>query len=110
VDQLTFYFDRCFGRSLPEALRKAKPPFLIEFQHDPKGKHKFRKDTPDDRWLAIAGQNGWIVFTHDRKFHQIEAEYTAVKQFKIGSFYLWGSNARAWDKLCCFVYAQKKDR
>ena len=57
-------------------------------------------------WLSAVGQRGWIVFSHDRKFHQIEAECAAIKQHKIGCFYLWGNNAPTWDKLRCFMRAQ----
>ena len=108
MDALTFYFDRCFGARLPECIRKARPPFTIEYQHDPKGRHKFKEETPDDVWLATVGTNGWIVFSHDRKFHQIETECAAIKQHKIGCFYLWGSNASTWEKLVCFVRAHKQ--
>jgi hypothetical protein len=108
LDPLTLYFDRCFGARLPEAIRKASPPFKIEYQHDKKGKHKFKQDTPDDKWLAIVGASGWIVLSHDRKFHQIEAECAAIKQHKIGCFYLWGNNAPVWDKLRCFMKAHER--
>ena len=107
MDTLTFYFDRCFGRSLPEALRKAKPPFLIEYQHDPRGKHKFKQDTPDDKWLSVAGENGWIVFTHDRKFHRIEAECAAVKQFRIPAS-IYGGATRLPGTSFVVSYMRKK--
>jgi hypothetical protein len=100
---LTFYFDRCFGKRFPEALRTARPPFTVEFHHDPNNKFHFNQKTPDDEWLAKVGAEGWIVFSHDRKFHRIEAESTAIKQHKVGCFYLWGANNETWDKLCCFM-------
>jgi hypothetical protein len=56
----------------------------------------------------VVGQNGWFVFSHDRKFHQIEAEITAIKDHKIGCFYLWGNNVPTWDKLRCFMKAHDK--
>lgn len=105
---LTLYFDRCFGANLPEAIRKARPPFGIEYQNDKKGTHKFKQDTPDDVWLSAVGKSGWIVLSHDRKFHQIETECSAIKQHKIGCFYLWGNNAPTWEKLRCFVRAQDR--
>lgn len=108
METITLYFDRCFGSSLPESIRTAKPHFQVQYQHDRKSKLKFREDTPDDVWLSVVGQNGWFVFSHDRKFHQIEAEITAIKDHKIGCFYLWGNNAPTWDKLRCFMKAHDK--
>ncbi|MBV9518288.1 MAG: hypothetical protein JO068_09215 [Hyphomicrobiales bacterium] len=65
---LTFYFDRCFGTRLPDAIRRARPPFNVEFHHNPR--NRFPHETPDDQWLEMAGKSGWIVFSHDRKFHR----------------------------------------
>jgi hypothetical protein len=105
---LTFYFDRCLGTRFPEAIRKTKPPFGVEFQHDRKSTYKFRQDMPDDEWLTIAGQKDWIVFSHDRKFHSEASECTAIQQNSIGCFYLWGNNASSWEKLCSFARAYDK--
>jgi PIN like domain len=108
LEALTLYFDRCFGSSLPESIRTAKPAFAVQYQHDKRGTHRFKETTADDEWLSVVGEKGWIVFSHDRKFHQIEAECAAIKHHKIGCFYLWGSRARTWDKLRCFMKAHDK--
>jgi PIN like domain len=84
-------------------LRRVKPPFSVEFHHDPRNKFRFHQETPDDEWLAKVGTEGWIVFSHDRKFHSNLAECAAIKQYKIGCFYLWGANSGPWDKVSCFV-------
>jgi len=63
------------------------------------------QETPDDEWLAKVGAEGWTVFSHDRKFHTILPECSAIKQYKIGCFYLWGANAPVWDKMRCFMGA-----
>jgi hypothetical protein len=86
-------------------LRKARPPFSVEYHHDPHNKFKFAKDVPDDEWLAKVGAEGWIVFSHDRKFHAILPEIAAIKQHKIGCFYLWGASMPLWDKVHCFMRA-----
>lgn len=100
---MTFYFDRCFGKRFPQALRTADPPFAVEFHHDPGNKFKFTQTTPDDEWLAKVGAEGWIVFSHDRKFHKRLPERTAIKQHKVGCFYLWGANDGIWFKTHCFM-------
>ena len=81
----------------------ADPPFTVEFHHDPGNKFKFTQTTPDDEWLAKVGAEGWIVFSHDRKFHKRLPECSAIKQHKVGCFYLWGSNDGIWLKTHCFM-------
>jgi hypothetical protein len=83
----------------------AKPPFSVEYHQDPNCKFKFDHDAPDDEWLAKVGAVGWIVLSHDRKFHTILPEISAIKQYGIGCFYLWGASERPWDKLRCFMGA-----
>ncbi|MBV9629077.1 MAG: hypothetical protein JO230_13345 [Xanthobacteraceae bacterium] len=53
------------------AIRMARPPFAVEYHHDPKCKFKFKDNTPDDEWLSKVAAEGWIVFSHDRKFHTL---------------------------------------
>lgn len=101
MEPLTFYFDRCFGRRFPEALNWVRPPFKVEY-HDGK---KFPKDMKDDEWLAIAGKNNWVVFSHDQKFHSETTESFAVRQFKVRCFYLYGANLKTWDKITLFIKA-----
>jgi hypothetical protein len=99
------YFDRNFGRRFPDAVRRADPPFTVEYHHDPKNKFKFKfKDnTPDDEWLSKVGAEGWVVLSHDRKWHNESPNIAAIKQHNIGCFYLWGANSTTWEKLSCFV-------
>jgi hypothetical protein len=101
VGELTFYFDRCFGKRFPEALERAIPPFRVEYHHN--RKNAFREDMPDDEWLAHVGAKQWIVFSHDRRFHKETASLMAIKQHGIGCFYLPGGDAKTWDKLLYFV-------
>lgn len=103
---MTFYFDRNFGRRFPEALRRASPPFTVEFHHSQQS--QFAHNTTDDKWLAVVGQRGWVVFSHDQKFHEILPEISAIKQHGIGCFYLWGAETVVWEKLCFFVAVAPK--
>ncbi|MBM3648235.1 MAG: hypothetical protein FJX11_10635 [Alphaproteobacteria bacterium] len=84
----------------------AKPPFNVEYHHSPRC--RFAHDTPDDAWLAEVGRRGWIVMSHDRKFHLDPAAMSAIKQHSIGCFYLWGAEATAWDKLTFVVHHAEK--
>jgi len=57
----------------------------------------------DDEWLEIVGQKGWVVFSHDRKFHKETVETAAIKQHNVGCFYLPGANKPVWDKVSIFI-------
>lgn len=106
MDKLTFYFDRNFGRRLPEALWRADAPFNVEFHHNEK--NRFPPNITDDEWLKIVGSKGWFAFSHDRKWHREEPALSAIKQYKIGCFYLWGAEESAWSKVCFFVRHSEK--
>lgn len=96
---LTFYFDRNFGKRFPEALNRLSPPVRIKWHNQ----QRFRSNLEDDRWLAIVGQREWIVFSQDRKFHKIELELAAIKQFKIGCFYFPCASEKRWTSVTIFV-------
>jgi len=89
-------------------MRRANPPFTVEYHHDPKCKFRFRDNTPDDEWLSKVGAEGWIVLSHDRKWHDESPNIAAIKQYNIGCFYLWGASATTWDKLKCFMRGYDK--
>lgn len=103
---LTFYFDICFGKRFPKSILKAHPPFSVEY-HGSKG-NKFKQNTPDDKWLSVVGPKGWLVFSHDRKFHNEQPAIEAIKQHKIGCFYLPGANSDTWTKLYMFMRAHHR--
>lgn len=56
---------------------------------------------PDDEWLHVIGPKGWIVCSHDGKWHRPEefAAMKAIQQHKIGCFYLWGASSIGFFKL-----------
>lgn len=99
MDQLVFYFDRNFGKRLPGALSKLRPPIEIRW-HQGEG---FRGDMPDDEWLEIVGQKGWVVLTQDQKFHLIDHEIEAIKHHSVKCFYFPGANDGMWKTLCAFI-------
>ena len=59
----------------------------------------------DDVWLPVVGQRGWTVIGQDWSYHKNLAEISAIRQYDIGVFYLWGSQARTWDQFVCFMRA-----
>lgn len=104
MGQLTIYFDRCFGRRLPEQVERLKPPFIVRSHFG----EKFKAETPDDEWLRIVGAQNWIVLSHDARFHLDGAALEAIKQFKIGCFYLWGAQVPVWHKVGLLTSAYNK--
>ena len=105
MSEFTFFFDRCVGKKLPEALSRIKCPFEIRF-HQQEG---FKDDTTDDEWLHAIGPKKWIVLSYDAKWHSEQPAIQAIKQHKIGCFYLPGASsigflrlirmARAYDRM-----------
>lgn len=96
---LTLYFDRNLGVRVPKALRTARPPVAIK-DHQQVG---FAIDAPDDEWLAKVGTKGWVVITHDQKFHEKGAEIAAIKAHSVRCFYLDGGSDPTWSKICSIV-------
>jgi hypothetical protein len=110
VDSVTFYFDRCFGKRFPEALLTMDTPFKVQYHHS--RENNFHQEMEDDEWLAIVGAKGWYVFSHDKKWHGESPAIAAIKEHKIGCFYLWGAQVPTWDKYVCLAraYAKIKQR
>ena len=98
---MTLFFDRNIGRAVPKALRLLG--VQVEY-HD----EYFAPNAPDDQWLATVGRVGWTVIGHDKKFHEIDVELQAVQHHKLGVFYLWGANAKKWDKMRLFAKVYDK--
>lgn len=96
MDKLTFYFDRNFGKRIPGAISKLRPPFGVKW-HQGEG---FRQGMPDDEWLEKVGKAGWIVITQDYKFHKIEHEVKAIRAHNVKCFYFPGANDGLWTTLC----------
>jgi uncharacterized protein with PIN domain len=68
--QTVFFVDRSLGRKFAiEALRAAG---FTAIAHD----EQFAQDTYDEDWLKVAGKNGWIVVTKDRKIRYRHSEIT----------------------------------
>ena len=100
---MILFFDRDVGTALPKALQ------LLQFDRHYHELHyhqqHFPGNCPDDVWLPEVGRRGWTVIGHDSHHHTEESELSAVKQYSIGCFYLWGAEAKRWEKLRCFARA-----
>lgn len=87
-------------------MRQTRAPFLIEY-HDDKA-HGFAQTADDDEWLARVSAKGWVVISHDKRFHGDSLAIEAVRQHNGRVFYLDGGSSVKWDKLRRFAVAYKR--
>jgi hypothetical protein len=102
---MILFFDRSVGKVVPEILQWKSLRFPIPVHYH---EQHFASDEEDDIWLNQVGQWGWTVIGHDSKYHLKPNELSAIKQYKIGCFYLWGGEATRWEKLRCFARAYER--
>lgn len=98
--QPTLFFDRGVGTRIPRTLRSLGVPVGIEHHQE-----HFAKDAPDDLWLPAVGGQGWTVIGFDWSYHKNQAELSALRQYNIGVFYLWGVQMRTWERMFCLARA-----
>jgi hypothetical protein len=106
AEELTLFFDRCAGKLLPQALLLLKCPFEVKY-HQGEG---FKHDTEDDAWLHKIGPRKWIVLSYDAKWQDEAPAVEAIKQHKIGCFYLPGATSIGFFRLTRFALGYKKMR
>jgi hypothetical protein len=95
------FFDRSVGVGLPLALRQIrKLPFTVVYHQE-----YFSQDAFDDTWMPEVGKRDWFVIGQDYRYHTKPTELFAIKEYDIGCFYLWGSEAPQWDALRIFARA-----
>jgi predicted nuclease of predicted toxin-antitoxin system len=73
------FIDRSIPRGVAEAVRRMREDVI--WLED-----EFRHDVPDEEWLAVAGQRGWLVITHDRRIRTRPGERQAIMENGVGCF------------------------
>lgn len=71
-----FFTDRDLGKQFPAVLAQAG---LAVHRHD----QHFAPNTPDEAWLQVVGQRGWIALTHDRRIRYKPNELAAVMAHRV---------------------------
>jgi hypothetical protein len=64
----------------------------------------FPDEKPDDEWLHEIGPKKWIVCSHDKKWQDESLAVEAIKQHKIGCFFLYGANSLNFFKVGSLAY------
>lgn len=62
----------------------------------------------DDEWLHKVGSQGWIVISHDAKWHTEPPAIAAIKQHNVKCFYLYGANSLMFFKLKALAHNWEK--
>lgn len=103
LDSPVLFFDRDVGTALPQALNVLRLPTRVEYLQN-----HFPADTQDDEWMPVIGSRGWLLIGHDRMHHRRSPERSAIQEYGMGCFYLWGAQARRWEKMRCFLNAYER--
>lgn len=53
----------------------------------------------DDEWLEIVGSRGWVVVSHDAKWHTEPPAMQAIQQHNVRCFYLYGAQSLMFFKV-----------
>lgn len=62
------------------------------------------EDTPDEDWLAVAGQHDWVVITRDKRIRTRQRERDALQAAGVRTFCATGSgNYSRWQMLHLLV-------
>lgn len=90
-EPLTFFLDESLDSlSVVTALREAGATVQRLTEIFPKG-------TPDEVWLAKAGENGWVVLTRDKRIRYRQLERLALQAAKVRAFVFTGGNVTGKD-------------
>ena len=86
-DSFTFYLDRNLGKHvITDALRLSGIRVEVHDDH-------LAIDSPDEDWIALVGQNGWIAITKDKNIRYRYAEIEAIKKNRARVIVIRAKNA-----------------
>lgn len=75
------FVDASVPRSVADEIKKVRPG--ARWKGD-----LFPLDTKDSVWLQVAGEQGWLVITHDKKIRTRPGERRAIMEHGVGCFIL----------------------
>ncbi|MBK9522887.1 MAG: hypothetical protein IPO13_14970 [Rhodocyclaceae bacterium] len=70
---------------MPDALRLAGAKVICH-------QDQFAPSAPDDEWLNVAGRNGWVVITKDKRIRSRESEKAAIVESGVLAFMVISAN------------------
>jgi hypothetical protein len=66
------------------------------------------RGTADDVWLTLAGKNGWVVLTRDKRIRYRRLERLALQAAKVRAFVFTGGNVTLKDTAAILAAAVPK--
>lgn len=75
------FIDRSVPKGVAEAIKQVRDDVL--WLED-----KFSHDIPDEKWLPVAGHEGWLVILRDKKVRTRPGEREKIMQHGVGCFIL----------------------
>ena len=87
---MKFIFDENLSPKLARGLKE----FGEETSHL---RDYFAEGTSDEEWLRRIGEEGWTLITLDKRIRRRPIERDALKNYKVGAFFLGGKTMRRWD-------------
>lgn len=90
-DAPKLFIDICaWSHPLGNALNELGAPYIALTQ-------RFPANTPDEEWLQVVGEQGWILLTRDEKIRRRPNELQAFRDYGVVGFVLTAGNASAAD-------------
>lgn len=75
-DSLVFFLDRNIGKhTVAQELRRKGIAVEVHDDH-------LRQDAPDEEWIELVGQNGWVAITRDNQIRHRMNQIAAVKRHR----------------------------
>jgi len=59
-------------------------------------KDEFPEETIDTEWLKYVGEERFVLITRDEAIRRNPAELAALREYKVGAFFLGGKNLDRW--------------
>jgi hypothetical protein len=95
------FFDNNLGKNLALGLRG----FGEETLHLTE---RYDEKTPDEVWLKDIGEEGYVLFTTDKRIRRRPLERQALKEYKVGAFFLGGKKMSRWNYIQQLIRAWHK--
>ncbi|KAA0266376.1 MAG: DUF5615 family PIN-like protein [Anaerolineales bacterium] len=98
---MKFFFDENLGIQLSKGLKEFGEDtcHLLEY---------FDSGTPDETWLQVIGERGWLLITVDKRIRRRPLEKEALMRYKVGAFFLGGKSMSRWDRIRQIVRAWQR--
>jgi len=104
LPELVLFLDHCLGTSIVASALRAEG-IRVEVLSD-----HFPQYTPDEKWLPIVGERGWIVLTKDQRIRHREVERQALLRGGVGAFVLTAGEISGSQIASAFVAAYPRMR